>query len=196
MGSRRPSSDQVPELAPAFPPGWLGSFLVWLPLTAGAMAAGLWCYALWGFLAVERPARMALERGDDAGIIEAVGHMETSHIFAGYEPYHGFGPKSAAPTFEDVRTVVGRGTSYSPAETAWLVRNIAYFVPAFLELKGEGKVSIVSGDRKLAEGLLDRWENALFSNVALATHLTLVALLLGLVWFLYRKYNLYEKLGK
>jgi len=178
----------------AFPEGWLRSFLAGLPLTVGAVALALWIYAAWGMLAVAGPASAALDRGDDAGIIEAVGLLEDSHIFGGYETFHGFGPKSAAATDADMRALLARKTPYSPAETRWLIRNIAYYVPVFLELKASGTVPLFPGDREAAESLQDRWDNALRSNQALALHLTLVTLLLAIVWFVYRKFNLYDRI--
>ncbi|MBM4355188.1 MAG: hypothetical protein FJ109_15630 [Deltaproteobacteria bacterium] len=195
MKSRKPSAAPAPAPPSAFAPGFLRRFLAGLPLAAGILALGLWGYALWGWQAVDGPAREALDRGDDAGVVEAVRLMETSHVFAGYEPYHGFGPKSAPEMLDEARRIVGRAAPYSPAETRWLGRNIAFYIPAVLELKGEGGVPLVPGDRELAEGLRTRWDNALHSNCELAAHMTLVTLLLGVVWFVYRKYNLYDRIG-
>ncbi len=193
--SHETSATRDSQRPSAFSKGWLRQFLAGLPLTAGGVAAALWVYAVWGALAVTGPARAALDRGDDAGLIEAVELLADSHLFAGYETYHGFGPKSAAPTYADVRSLLARKTPYSPAETRWLIRNVAYFVPAFLELKSSGFAPVVPGDREVAETLWMRWDNALVSNRLLALHFTLVTLLLGVVWYVYRRFNLYEKIS-
>jgi hypothetical protein len=172
---------------------WLRRFLAALVLGFAGIAAALWIYAAWGYVGVVSGAREALALGTDDGVRQAVTLLETPHIFSGYEPFHGFGPAKTAEWSERASAVVGRGREYSEREEQLLTRGIAYYIPAFLEHKVAGTVPLVAGDRRLAEGLLERWDNALRNGMALALHLSLVALIMAGLLMAYRKLRLFER---
>lgn len=182
----------TPE-APVFSANWLRHFLLGMVLTAGTIALLMWGYSLWGYLAVVQSSRDGLARGDDRGVKEAVAALETPHIFSGYEPYHGFGTEKGAERAQRIATIVGRATEYTLDEQALLIRQVAHYVPAFLEHKVAGTVPLVSGDREIVATLLQRWENALASGIAFAIHASLVSLLLGLLFLAYVKFNLFAR---
>jgi hypothetical protein len=175
-------------------PRFLQRFLVGLVFCAGAICAAFWLYSAWGYAAVVQPARAALETGTDEGVKEALLTMESPHIFAGYDPYHGFGDDKAPARAERVRGIVGRGGAYSSREERLLVRGIAYYIPAFIEHKINGQVALVGQDRTIVKSLLERWANALRSGVFFAIHATLVSLLFGALFLIYRRFGLMRRI--
>lgn len=167
-----------------------------LALGAAAVCLLLWAYAAWGFLAVVGPAGEALSRADDQGAREAASLLETTHIFAGYLPYTGFGDDKAARRAEQVALLVDRGHAYSDAELALLQEHIAFYLPAFIASRVERGEAVVGGDHLVLAQLLARWRNALRSNVALAIHLTVVTLILGSLYLAYRRLGIFARFNR
>ncbi len=181
------------QTALSFPPGWLRRFLLGLAATAGTVALILWLYSLWGWVAVVQNSHEALARGDDDGLKQAVVVLESPHIFAAYEAYHGFGTEKAEARAAHIAGIVARGSAYTEDELALLVQQIAYYIPAFLEHKERGSVQILPGDRAIIESLLARWENALHSGIALAIHASLVTLLFTILFVAYLKLGHFQR---
>ncbi len=179
-----------------FPAGWLRRFLLGLAAAVGTIALLMWLYSLWGWVAIVQNSHEALDRGDEDGLKQAVVVLESPHIFAAYEAYHGFGTEKAEVRADHVARIVARGTDYSDDELGLLVRQVAYYIPAFLENKGEGSVPLVPGDRTVIESLLERWENALHSGIAFALHASLVALLLTVLFLAYLKLGHFQRFEK
>ena len=176
-----------------FPAGWLRRFMLGLAAAAGTIALLLWLYSLWGWVAIVQNSQEALDRGDDDGLKEAVVILETPHVFAAYEAYHGFGTEKAEARADHVTRIVARGSDYSDDELGLLVRQIAYYIPAFLENKERGTVPLVPGDRTIIESLLQRWENALHSGIAFAIHASLVTLLFTILFLAYLKLGHFQR---
>lgn len=176
-----------------FPAGWLRRFLLGLAAAAGTVALLLWLYSLWGWVAIVHNSHEALARGDDDGLKQAVVILESPHIFAGYEAYHGFGTNKAEGRAQQIADKVARGTPYTDDEVALMVQQIAYYIPAFLEHKERGEVPLLAGDRTIVESLLTRWENALHSGIALAIHASLVTLLLTILFVAYLKLGHFQR---
>lgn len=176
-----------------FPSGWLRRFLLGLAATGGTIALLLWLYSLWGWVAIVQNTQEALARGDDDGLKQAVVVLETPHLFSAYEAFHGFGPEKALVRSEYVARIVARGTDYTDEERGLLVRQVAYYIPAFLESKERGAVPLVPGDRTIIASLLGRWENALHSGIAFAIHASLVTLLFSILFVAYLKLGLFQR---
>ncbi len=176
-----------------FPPGWLRRFLLGLAAAAGTIALLLWVYSLWGWVAIVQNSHEAIDRGDADGLKQAVVVLESPHIFAAYEAYHGFGTEKAEARFDHVGRIVARGTDYSEDELSLLVRQVAYYIPAFLESKERGSVPLVPGDRVIIESLLGRWENALHSGIAFAIHASLVTILFTILFVVYLKLGHFQR---
>lgn len=178
-----------------FSTNWLKNFMLGLCATAGTIALLLWLYSLWGYLAVVSPSREGLATEDDAGLKEAVVALASPHIFSGYEPYHGFGTPKGKKRSERIDAIVARGEPYSEDELAYLIRQVAYFVPAFIKHKVDGQVTVLPGDRAVTRTLLERWENALANGMALAIHLTIVALMFSGLFLAYLKLGHFRRLA-
>jgi hypothetical protein len=189
----------APDVASAegtFSKRWLRKFLAGLVIVFGTLALAMWLYSLWGHLSVVGPAAAQLASDDTAVYSQAVRTMETPHIFSGYDPYHGFGTEAGARRFESTRAILAKGRAYSEREKRHLIQGIAFYIPAFIESKLEGEVPVVEGDKEVIASLHSRWENALTSGVFFAIHLTIAAVILGLLLFLYWKLNLFARFEK
>ena len=166
-----------------------------LAALATFICLAMWAYNLYGRYFVVEPAGVILHSGADDQLPEAVRLMETPHIFAGYEPYHGFGTPKASKMFEQVKGLMAKGGDYSERHMLLLSHRIAYYVPAFIELKVDGAVPIVSKDRQVLMSLHDRWNNAVRTGFVFSVYMTLVATILSTVFLVYRRKKLWEKLG-
>ncbi len=186
-------SDQPQQ--PLYAPEWLDRFLLGLAALAAFICIAMWAYNLYGRYFVIQPAEVILNSGADDQLPEAVRLMETPHIFAGYEPYHGFGTPKGATTFEQVKMLMAKGRDYSERDTRRLSHRIAYYIPAFIELKVDGAVPIVSKDRQVLLSLHNRWKNAVRTGFVFSIYMTLVASILVTVFVVYHRKKLWEKLG-
>ena len=186
-------SDQRPQ--PLYPPEWLNRFLMGLAALATIICISMWAYNLYGRYFVLDPALVILQSGADDQLSEAVRLMESPHIFAGYEPYHDFGTDKAAKTHQQVKGLMALGRDYSDREMRRFSHRIAHYLPAYIELKVEGTVPVVSKDRYVLLSLYDRWDNAVRSGFIFSTYMTLVAAILTTVFLVYRRKKLWEKLG-
>lgn len=186
-------ADQRPQSL--YPAEWLDRFLMGLAALAAFICLAMWTYNLYGRYFVVQPAEVILHSGADDRLAEAVRLMETPHIFAGYEPYHGFGTQKASRTFEQVKRLMAAGNDYSERDMLLLSHRIAYYVPAFIELKVDGAVPIVGKDRQVLMSLHSRWENAVRTGFVFSIYMTLVATILSTVFLVYHRKKLWERLG-
>jgi len=178
-----------------FADNWLQKFMVVLVSMFALLCVSMWTYSLWGYLAVVSPAEELLSIDEDASLKYALDELSYPHIFAGYEPYYGFGTEDAARLNKRIVKLVGLGRDYSPAQVKYLTRQIAFYIPAFQKLKIAGNTRIVSGDRAVITNLLTRWKNALRTGVIFSIHLTIVSLMLGGLLFVYFRFRLFDKVA-
>ena len=195
---RRSNSDgPVPQqesavVLRAFSDNWLKKFLIALTAIFGTLALALWLYGLWGYVGVVAPAREALITEDDDRLKETLISLSTPHLFAGFEPYYGFGTDKGAAMNERVSALVATGAEYTPAQVRFLTRQVAFFIPAFVESKVDGKIPIVAGDRAVISNLEIRWANALHTGIVFAIHLTIISLIIGTLLLVYVRFNLFD----
>lgn len=161
--------------------------------TAALLAVVMWGYNLYWDHGIVFPARVALQSQDDEAVRRSASDFLGPHLFAGYQPYTGFGPERARGVHDTARSIVSRGTDYLPREVQFLAHNPAHFVVLFQEFRVAGKMSLVPGDREVLSTVADRLENAVHTGYVFAIHLALVALILGLVLLLYYRLRLWER---
>jgi hypothetical protein len=194
----REGTDQQPGASPPspqrpYPRGWLKRFLWGLFGTFALLAVAMWGYNLYWDFAVAFPAINAIQSESDDAVMEAAADFMSPHIFSGYQPYTGFGPERAGKVEKSVRKIMSRGTDYLSAEVSFLAHSPSHYVSLFNELKIEGGMAPVHGDREVLMTVALRLDNAVHSGYVFSLHLTLVALLLGLVVFLYYRLRLWDR---
>jgi len=182
------------ESRPTFSPAFLRRFLFFLPLGFGCVTLLLWTYNLWGYFAVVAPASQLMAAEDSSSLTQVGERLESPHIFAGYIPYDGFGKPRAEKRNEMVRRIMARGTDYGSGEVRYLIQGLAFYLPAFRELKIDGSTPVVPGDREVLASVLTRWANAVRMGLIFSVHLTLVTLLLAGLYVVYRRFNLFARL--
>jgi hypothetical protein len=197
MGRRRhipkPAADS-PSPDPAYRPGWLKRFLWGLAIAAAALTVTFWGYALWGHAAVAAPARDLVARGDPQSLRDALLILETVHLFSGVEAYAGIGPESSAGLLDKARKLLRSGRDYDDPQARFLIRHIAFYIPAFKEVRITANTPLVPGDARVIGSLLSLWENAQATTVFFACYLTLVSLLLAAVPVLYSVRRLWNRI--
>jgi len=174
---------------------WVNRFIFWLFVAFALLASVSWAYNLWCHFRVVVPAHEILEAGDSDSLTAAVELMETPHPFAGYETWHGFGDDRSRNTNGQVEKVLSGGRDYSEEQVRRLTHAIAYYVPAFLEIRKGRGVPVVPGDSVVIASLHSRWANAVHSGFVLSGHLSVVAALLGILFFVYVKLRLWGRIG-
>lgn len=187
-----------------YSPLWLRSFLGALFAAFFLLAVALWIYNVHKDHELLFAAASIQSDADDklAGVLET---FESPHLFAGYEVYHGFGPKRAPELFARVLAMVRRGTDYSTPEVDFLAHQVAYYLAALRELKCPSQndqfefrrhcVPFVPRDREILQTVADRWSSAVHAGYELAIHLTIVATILGLLLLVYVRKCLWERIG-
>jgi hypothetical protein len=177
----------------SYSPLWLRNFLFALFAVFLFLAVSLWLYN-WRKDAQVFDAMVALQSEGDEALARVLDTFDSPHLFAGYETYHGFGPDWTPKMYDRARAIVAAGRDYTSPEMDWLAHQVAFTLPALREVKVEGKVPFVEGDRLVLLTVVERWENAVHAGWLMAAHLTLVTFLLGLVAWLYARFRLWERL--
>lgn len=170
----------------------LKRFLWILPLAFGLLALVSWGYNLWCYVEVASPCEVAAQSGSDDEVRGCVAKLAHPHFYAGYEPYHGFGPEEAHREAARASAIVAAGSGYSDREMAFLVHEIAYYIPAFLEHKMSPSVPLSDGDRRVVASLAERYANGVHSGFLFSLFATLAAGILGLLYLLYHRGKLWE----
>ena len=176
-------------------PSWLRRFMLGFTAFYAFVCLAIGVYSLYGQYMVVEPAREALEDGSSDSMTSALDRLSTPHVFSGYAPWHGFGSERSEKLAVSVNEIVARGEEYTEDQLSVLVRWASFWITAAEEHKVNGDVPWVEGDAVVLRSLLDRWDNALSTSKIFMIYLALVALIFGSLFLVYRRKNLFEKIG-
>ena len=198
---KKKSTDKAakPDPAPLKPqipfPSWLRRFLLGFVAFYALLCLTIGVYTLYGRYLVVEPASEALEDGSPESMALALDLLSTPHVFSGYAPWHGFGSERSEKLATDITKVVASGEEYSEDRLSVLVRWASFWITAAEEHKIQGDVTWVEGDAVVLRSLLDRWDNAISTSIVFMIYLGFVALIFGGLFLIYRRKNLFEKIG-
>ena len=183
---------------PEFPtptPLWLRRFILGFAAFYGILCLTFIAYSLYGRYGVVEPAREALADGSPEALAKAVDLLQDSHVFSGFEPYHGFGSDQAEELAESVERLVAAGEPYTDKQRAQMVQWASHWVAAAQTHKVQGDVPWVEGDAAVLASLLERWENALATSRVFLIYLAIVALVFLGLFVIYWRKGFFERIG-
>lgn len=184
-GTPPPSVMADPTLALPDSRAWIQRFLLIVLLVFFSLALLLSAYNLY-MGSQSTKAEAAISTGGLDGYAQAVSTLSSPHLFAGYEPYHGFGRESATAWLEKTQQILESGRDYTPEELGFLIHRADFYLAAFPEVRTADNPP-VAGDATVLNSLLQRNTHAIGNAWVAVAYLLTVTAILFVPWILYRR---------
>lgn len=174
---------------------WLKRFLMGLAGVYVLLVIATLSHTIYSRLGVVDPATILLDKGDNQSLVQAFDLLEESHPLGGYEDWHDFGDEKTRVLAGKIRGIVESDRAYTREETDLMLNCPGCWITAFREHRVSSPDSVVPQDRVLLQSLADRWRNATSNATVFLIYLSLIALILSVLFVIYLKNNLWEKIG-
>ena|GEM_PF-6274382 len=173
-----------PRLEHAMTQQWLTRFLLGF---SGLFLFLAISFAIYNLVLSSRgdDARQYIDKGGVEAYSSAVEILSSPHVFAGYEPYHGFGKESSKKWQAEAEEILAGGADYSAEELGFLIHRVDHYLTAWW-LERSANNPPVAGDKVVLLSALDRYTMAIRNAWMFVGYATIVSLLVFLTWFIYR----------
>lgn len=186
--SQVPAQEQPftdPRLVAPLTRSWLTRFLLGLAATFAALALVFSVYNLW-IVSATSTAQQSIAKGDLTSLTQAVATLSSPHLFAGYEPYHGFGRESAGQFQRKAEAILASHADYAEADLAFLIHRPDHYLAAWSQERNDQNPP-VPGDTVVLTSIVSRQLNAVSNTWVFIGYFVIVAGLMATVYLIYRR---------